>query len=62
MENIPSGNGTKCGREMKKTKTPTGHLAETASVGPDTMALVDRQKISIALSVEKEIRLPTDVG
>ncbi len=48
--------------ETKKTKTPMGQLAETANTEPDAMALVDRQRISIALNVEKETTLPTDVG
>ncbi len=47
---------------MKKMKTPMGQLVETTNVEPSTMALVDRQKISIVLNVEKETTLPTDVG
>ncbi len=48
--------------ETKKMKTPTGHLEETSNAGPDAMALVDRQKTSIALNVAKVTTLPTDVG
>ncbi len=48
--------------ETKKMKTPMGHLAETGNVESDAMALVDRQKISILLNVEKETTLPMDVG
>ncbi len=47
---------------MKKRKTLTGQLAETANAEPDAMALVDRQKISIGLNMEKETTLPIDVG
>ncbi len=48
--------------KMKKMKKPRGQLAETANAVPDEMALVDRQKKSIVLNVEKETILPTDVG
>ncbi len=50
------------GAVTKKMKTPMGKLAETTNMEPGTMALVDRQKISIALNVEKESTLPMDVG
>ncbi len=46
----------------KKMKTPMGQLVETTNVEPDTIALVDRQRISIALNLAKETTLPTDAG
>ncbi len=50
------------GAVMKKTKKSTGQLVRTADVEPSAMALVERQRTNIALNVEKETTLPTDVG
>ncbi len=61
IEQIISETSTKRVRD-KKTKKPTGQLAETTNVVQDAMAVVDRQKKNITLSMEKETTLPMDVG
>ncbi len=50
------------GAVMKKTKEPMGQLLRTADAERSVMALVERQRTNVALNVEKETTLPTDVG
>ncbi len=59
--NVSSGNDTKHGWANEGGKG-MGHLAETANMGSDATALVDRQKKNIALNMVKETTLPMDVG